>query len=740
MQYQITPMNRIPHRFRLHDAVLAHRVPCRKIHSSIIQRPIHLAVAALLLLALDHHTATAEQPTATETSGTATVMPEVDVVEKLNAARDSIVPSLGATSYSIPETQIEVQSQGDNAPINQTILRAPGVAEDSFGQIHVRGEHNNLQFRIDGILLPEGITGFGMELDSRFVKSVQLIDGALPAQFGFKTAGIIDIRTRDGADNAGGTVSFYGGSNSRMEPSFQYGGANGKWTWYTEGDFTHDTLGIENPTGKVNAIHDITNQYRVFDHLSYIIDDTSRITFFGGSSYQDYQIPDNPGQIPAYTYEGVSGFDSSLLNENQHQQNSYGVLAYQKSFDDFNIQAALFERYSTILFTPDTEGDLIFNGLAGTENHSLNSQGIQIDSSYALNDRHTFRFGISATMAEQHAADPLAVFPADSAGNQTSDVPFTIHQHDYRAGGLYGVYLQDEWKIIPALTLNYGGRFDIVDQFDHQNQLSPRLNLTLQATSSTTLHAGYAKYFTPPSFESVNQRNVAATNNTTSQFANTRDDPVRAERGDYFDVGATRQIGSDLHVGIDAYYKEAENQIDSGQFGAAIIETEFNYKKGNVHGLEMTTSYDHDGFSAYGNLALSRAEGTDIDSQQFQFDPTELDYIKHHWIYLDHNQAVTASAGISYTWENTRLYADFLYGNGLRAGFANLQKLPPYYPLNLGVEQKVKLTGSESVKLRFDIVNILDQVYQLRTGTGVGIGAPQYGARRAFYGGMSFDF
>ena len=697
-------------------------------------------LTALAFIGLGIAHSTAQQGDAPQTAGAGAVLPEVDVVEKLDATRDSIVPNLGATSYSIPDTQIDVQSQGDNAPINQTILRAPGVAEDSFGQLHVRGEHNNLEFRIDGILLPEGITGFGMELDSRFISGVQLIDGALPAQFGFKTAGIIDITTRDGGENPGGSVSFYGGSDSHMEPSFQYGGTDGKWTYYFEGDFTQDTLGIENPTGSDAAIHDTTNQYRGFGYLSYIIDDTSRLSFFSGVSYQDYQIPANPGQTPGYDYDGTTDFNSSLLNENQHQQNSYGVLAYQKSFDDFNIQAALFERYSTVLFTPDTEGDLIFNGLAGSENHSLDSQGIQIDSNYTLNDQHTFRFGLYVDIEEQHAADPLAVFPGDASGNQTGDVPLTLNQGDYKAGGLYGVYLQDEWKILPALTFNYGARFDIVDQFDHQNQLSPRANLTLQATRGTTLHIGYAKYFTPPSFEAVSQRDVAATNDTTSQFAVLRDDPVRAERGDYFDAGATQQIGSDFKTGLDGYYKEAENQIDSGQFGAAIIETEFNYAKGNVYGLEWTNSYDHGGFSAYGNLALSQAEGTDIDSQQFQFDPTELAYIKQHWIYLDHNQAVTASAGISYRWADTTLYADFLYGNGLRAGFADEQKLPPYYPINLGIEQTIHLTRTEDMKLRFDVVNLLDQVYELRAGTGVGVGAPQYGPRRGFYGGVSFDF
>ena len=62
-----------------------------------------------------------------------------------------------------------------NAAFNQTLLRAPGVAEDSFGQLHVRGEHANLQYRINDVLIPEGITGFGQELDTRMLSSVSLI-------------------------------------------------------------------------------------------------------------------------------------------------------------------------------------------------------------------------------------------------------------------------------------------------------------------------------------------------------------------------------------------------------------------------------------------------------------------------------------------------------------------------------------------------------------------------------------
>ncbi|MBU6410521.1 MAG: hypothetical protein KGR98_09050, partial [Verrucomicrobia bacterium] len=112
----------------------------------------------------------------------------ITVIGQLNQARSAIVPDLGATAYTQTKEQIETESQGGNAPFNEVILRAPGVAQDSAanGDLHVRGEHANLQYRINDVLLPEGITGFGLELDPRFVDSMQLITGSLPAQYGFR--------------------------------------------------------------------------------------------------------------------------------------------------------------------------------------------------------------------------------------------------------------------------------------------------------------------------------------------------------------------------------------------------------------------------------------------------------------------------------------------------------------------------------------------------------------------------
>ena len=113
-----------------------------------------------------------EQVSSTNSSVQTSKMNEIVVLGKLDQARDSIAPSLGATQYDIGNADIDVQSQGENASFNQVILRAPSVAEDSYGQVHVRGEHANLQYRINDVLIPEGITGFGQELDTRFADKV----------------------------------------------------------------------------------------------------------------------------------------------------------------------------------------------------------------------------------------------------------------------------------------------------------------------------------------------------------------------------------------------------------------------------------------------------------------------------------------------------------------------------------------------------------------------------------------
>src|SRR3954471_7942584 len=205
-----------------------------------------LSVLSAFFAAAVAQTAPAAALSATEGAGSL----DLDIIAKqLDIARNQIQPTLGASLYEFRREAIETMPQGDNAPFNQVILQAPGVTQDSFGQLHVRGDHGNLQFRINGVQLPEGINLFGQSLQTRLANSVALVTGALPAQYGFRTAGIIDIQTKTGTLDPGGSVSMYGGMRDWVQPSFEYGGRVGQVDYFVTADYLHNAIGIENPTG-----------------------------------------------------------------------------------------------------------------------------------------------------------------------------------------------------------------------------------------------------------------------------------------------------------------------------------------------------------------------------------------------------------------------------------------------------------------------------------------------------------
>ncbi len=712
----------------------------------------------VLALALGGRPAVAGTPTLTPDASPApasendvVTLESIDVIaQQLDVARLQIQPSLGASTYIFDKAALQAIPQGENAPLNQVLLQAPGVAQDSFGQVHVRGDHANVQYRINGVELPEGLSVFGQALETRFARSISLITGALPAQYGFQTAGVLDIQTKTGITNPGLGLTAYGGTLSWAQPSFDYGGRYDKVDWFITGDYLQNARGIENPAATFNALHDDTEQWHGFAIMNAILDPDTRVSVFGGAFNGSFQIPNNPGQMPqlGLDVKGATTFNSNVPNENQTENTQFGVISLQKHFDAADLQISAFVRNSNLSYTPDPLGDLLFNGIAQTAERSNLAGGAQADSSWRINDSHTLRAGFLAQLEHTSYNTFSEVLPVDSTGAQTSDQPIGITDNGGKTGGLYGVYLQDEWRILPALTLNYGLRFDGVNEYTNATQLSPRVNAVWKATDTTTFHAGYSRYFVPPPFELVSPTSIGLFANTTAAPSVLQDDAVKAERSHYFDVGFTQLILPGFTVGLDGYYKLATNLIDEGQFGAPIILSAFNYANARVDGVEFTVSYDSGPWSIYGNAAYSRAMGIDIISAQFNFAPDELAYIQNNYIHLDHDQTWTASAGAAYTFNQgekfaTRVSVDLLAQSGLRAStptVPNGASLPEYGVVNASVVQKLDLNFGAGTEVRLDVLNLNDAQYEIRNGTGVGVGAPQFGIRRTILAGITQRF
>ena len=427
------------------------------------------------------------------------------------------------------------------------------------------------------------------------------------------------------------------------------------------------------------------------------------------------------------------------MNERQYERSFYNVVAWQKSMGALDMQLSAFSRYSSLHFIPDEVGDLEFNGVASDIFRSSFLNGVQGDAALRVNADHTLRFGFTASGEQAEADNSSIVFPTDPFGN-VDGPPFAAPVQDERKiGWLMGVYAQDEWRITDKLTLNAGLRFDQMYEYVDANQLSPRVSATYKLTDDTTLHAGYARYFTPPELALAAPTNLAAYAGTTQQPAVNLDDPVQPERSNVFDVGVDQKILPGLTAGVDAYYKKATDLIDDGQFGQAMTLTAFNYAKGWNEGVEGKLRYDAGALSVYGNVAWGHQYATDVVSNQYLFGTlAEYEYAATHYIPTDHSQTWTGSAGASYLWSGTRFTADMIFGSGLRNGFDNLTTVPGYSQINLGVSHAFQWSPTEKpLTVRFDVVNLFDSVYEIRDGTGIGVFAPQYGPRRGFYLSLS---
>jgi outer membrane receptor for ferrienterochelin and colicins len=650
---------------------------------------------------------------------------------RLDAARASIQPSLGATSYEITNATIQALPGGDNQQLNQIALQLPGVVQDGFGQFHVRDDHNNLQYRINGTILPEGVAVFGQTLSPRLIDKFSLLTGALPAQYGLRTAGIIDITTKSGFQNQG-SASIYGGSHGTIEPSIEYGGASGSTNYFVSGDYKQDDLGIESVEGSANPLHDHTRQGQVFAYIDHIIDPENRISFLGGYSNQYFEIP-NPRGLQA------GGFLSDNLNERQLEKTGFGQLALLHNAGPLTLQTALFARLSTLNYRPDTQGELAFNGQAQAASKTDFTTGLQLDAAEELGQHHTLRGGFLVTRDRGVSQTSTLVFAADGSGQ-----PFAIPDNGTATEWTESAYLQDEWKLTPELTFNFGGRYDHYCGYRCEQQLSPRANLVWQPGTDTTLHAGYARYFSPPPFENVAVTSVAKFANTSAAAPTTTDTIPFAERQHYFDIGIQQKLGRAITFGVDGYYRISKNLVDEGQFGAPIVLTPFNYARGRIKGIEANVSYHQHGLMIYGNFAYAKAQGKNIISSQFNFSPDDLAVIKNQYIYLDHDQTYTGSAGASYHFADgalrgLELGASMLYGSGLRANGAvpNGGKLPAYVQGNLSASYDLPRSPWS---LRLDIINVADNIYNIRNGSGVGVGAPEFGPRRGFFAGVTRKF
>ena len=270
------------------------------------------AFGAFALPALAH----AAEPDADGDDGPAKPVTEVIVhAKRLDAARANIEPSLGASTYSLTNEAVESRPGGETVSINQVLLQVPGVQQDGSGQLHVRQSQGALQYRINNVIIPEGMSDLGESISARIAQKVDLVTGALPAQYGFQAGGVVNVTTKNGVYLNGGQAELYGGGQGEIEPAFEYGNSIGATNVFVSGSFLRNQAGLASLNGSANPSHDRTDQIDGFAYLDRALTGDSRVSLILGAVGRPF-----PGAEPARTESARQRPGQRDLQRSAHRQ------------------------------------------------------------------------------------------------------------------------------------------------------------------------------------------------------------------------------------------------------------------------------------------------------------------------------------------------------------------------------------------------------------------------------------
>jgi outer membrane receptor protein involved in Fe transport len=619
----------------------------------------------------------------------------------------------------------------------------PGVALDRDQEIHIRGEHMGIQYQMNGILLPLDMNNdptFTQLLNSYFVQSVSLLDGVLPARYGYRTSGVIDIHTKDGCEGGHNNLTLSGGQRDTAQANFQVSGCAAKLSYYLTGTFLQSNLGFSSAVPAPDPIHDAVTQGQGFAYLTYALGPATKLSLISGITLGFNQFPNQPNLLPEFQLKNVNpaSHPSSAIDSGLNQQDYYGVLALNGAMgQDWHYQVGYSAHCNTLRFYPDPIGDLIYQGIASNVFTSDLSNTLQGDLTYHLGSTQALRGGFYLGEYGVESDQTSQVFPI--VAGAPSNLPISVTANLNKVNLVYSVYFEDTWQIANRLSVNFGSRWDRVSGFTDDSQFSPTINFMYRAPTETTVHAGFARNFRVPNFQNVSSGIFGLFKGTTGAADSTLSGNTSpfAETDYTWDAGFMQRLTPHLTFAQDDYYRLDRHYLDEGQFGFVPIDAPFNYVRGWGAGNENSLTWNLDNFSARANLFVAREEDIGVASGQYNFPLDELSSIGRHYIVLDHSPLVGASGGLAYRWHDYQFTFDGLFSSGLRGVYANQTALPKVWQFNMSAARDFAIPRLGKFTNRIVLLNIFDRTNLIRPANGIGVFQAAYGPRITVYDALT---
>jgi len=665
-------------------------------------------------------------------------------------------------TYQLSRKDIEILPKGNNNEVADVLLTVPSVVYGALKQTHIRQDHANQQFRIDGIPIPDTVTGaFADIVPPRAWERADIILGGMEAQYGNKTALVVDITSKSGTKPGFGSLQMFGGSFETVNPSLEYGGAIGeKFRYYILDSYVTTNRGIEPPTlGKTN-FHNQSEKNNTYLRGDYQMGNRNNFSWIFLSSVAKYQIPTTPGleanadvltllraQDPTF-----NPVPSQAVDQSQKENNQYTQLVWRHDLNSSNFfSLGTYFRRGYANFSTDPLNSLAYaNDVAEAQTANQKrvaySGGVRLDYTWVPTNAHLVKTGFQIDYT--NANNTAQIFAFDTSTGAPVSPVITSEASNRNIQWREEFWVQDQWSPNDHWTFNLGLRYDQIQGFYNEGQVSPRIGATYRYNQSNVFHAYYGRLFTPPNVEQIAFTNLNA-QDTTAQPEDPTGFRPRAERAHYVEVGSYHAITQYVTLELTGYYKLSHFLSDAGQFGTTPLLNFFAFDYGWQRGIDGALKVQFtDNLSGRGNVAWGQCKGYGLQSGQYLLDQAEIDDINSNGgVWCDHSQFMTSSAVLSYRiLERTTVNGQMLYGYGLRTAEegarTNSSHVSSYTVYNASITHVIPLPwDQQKLLLGFDIINMFDQKYFYNSGEGsIGLGVAHAGAPRSFFGRLQWFF
>jgi outer membrane receptor protein involved in Fe transport len=565
---------------------------------------------------------------------------------------------------------------------------------------------------------------------------------------------VIDITTRHalGCPSAEAQVAY--GSYGTTDYALNYAQEIGKLSLFMAGDFQNTKRGFD-PPSVTPILHDDMRSGNAFVRLDYRLRETDHIEFITTFNQSRFQIPIDPtllplSEAPPGAVRGADAYGNDPppfvpydANPVENERNVFAAISYKHAGAGGTLQIAPFFREAYGKLTCDPAGSLGPTADPGSacsdvRRDVLHGGGLA-QFTWAQGQQHIWKTGLLLDAARSNV-DYTAYFRDDAASLGGADPARTLPGSDITNVLIAGAFLQDQ-ILLGKLKILAGARLDIESaSFLHSDEpslflLGPsaRLGLSYAVTTNLTLH-GFAGYLWQP--PSTIDAPVAGRILVPSLAGQTLPVDLKAERDWSAELGLTDRLLPGLTLDITGWGRIASDQLDRVNVGTTNLVASYNFERGRAAGAEASCRLSGgDNVDGFANLGWQLAQGSGISSERFLFSPEEV--ADKHWVMLDHVQTWTANLGIDLhdALASTHVSALLNYGSGMRTGADSDKTVPSHVIVDLTIRHRFGIFSDISSHLHpeiaVDVLNLFDQVYAYRIGTGY-VGSAYGPPRRVF--------